>query len=326
MNTNPPLPLDFGSRGTPLHSADRLGTALGLKAGTLWIKRDDLTGLAAGGNKARKLEFVCAEAVACGADILVTGGSMPQSNQIGPVAAAANRIGTRVRVVLPGAPPDSLDGNLIVNHLMGIEYTWLDGIPSEGMAWAIETEAERLRAQGDSPYVIPLGVSSALGAMGYVTAADEIEDQAPPDSIVYLASGTGGTQAGLAVGLRDHDRVRGVDTGTPWDLKETVDDLAADTADLAGLPQPLGQAQVRDEFVGQGYGFPTEEGRTAIHLLARTEGILSEPIYTGKALAALISDCRIGRVASDQPIVFLHTGGLPLLYTEQNANWLAESS
>ena len=326
MNTPPALPLDFGSRGTPLHAADRLGAAIGLNAGVLWIKRDDLTGLAAGGNKARKLEYVCGEAVARGANVLVTGGSMPQSNQIGPVAAAANRIRMRTRVVLPGPPPDQLDGNLAINDLMGVEYTWLDGVPGEGMEWAIETEAERLRTRGDRPYVIPLGVSSALGALGYVDAATEIENQAPPDSVVYLASGTGGTQAGLAVGLRSHDRVRGVNTGTPWNLQATVDRLADATADLAGLPHLLGHAQVIDAFSGEGYGFPTEAGREAIHLLARTEGILSEPIYTGKALAALISDCQTGRVASDQPTVFLHTGGLPLLYTEQNANWLAESS
>lgn len=172
--------------------------------------------------------------------------------------------------------------------------------------------------------MIPLGASSPLGALGYVTAAEEIEAEAPPDFVVYLPSGTAGTQAGLAVGLGDHDRVRGVDTGTPWDLARMVDDLAVDTANLAGLPKPRGEAMIISEFVGPGYGFPTEAAREAIYLLAHTEGILSEPAYTGKALAALISDRREGRLAPDQPTVLLHTGGVPLLYTEESAKWLAE--
>jgi 1-aminocyclopropane-1-carboxylate deaminase/D-cysteine desulfhydrase-like pyridoxal-dependent ACC family enzyme len=317
-------PLDFGARGTPLQAAPRLGAALGFAPGALWIKRDDLTGLASGGNKARKLEYVCGDAVASGAQVLVTGGSMPQSNQIGATAAAANRIGMRTRAVLPRSSLRPLEGNLVVNHLMGIDYTWIDNVPKAGMETAIARTAEQLRESGEHPYLIPLGASSPLGALGYVTAAEELKADAPSEFVVYLASGTAGTQAGLAVGLGDHDRVRGIDTGTPWDLTKMVADLAVDTADLAGLPHPGGEANTIDEFVGPGYGFPTEAAREAIYLLAHTEGILSEPTYTGKALAALISDRRNGRLAPDQPTVFLHTGGIPLLYTIASAEWLAE--
>ncbi len=321
-----PGPLDFGARGTQLQNADRLGEAIGFESGALWIKRDDLTGLASGGNKARKLEYVCSEALAQGAQVLVTGGSIPQSNQIAAVAAAANRIGMRTRAVLPGLLPSKLEGNLIASYLLGVEYTWLEEIPAQGMHWAITREVDRLLVEGDRPYEIPLGVSSPLGALGYVTAADELKEQAPPDFVVYLASGTAGTQAGLAVGLGDHDRVRGVDTGTPWDLPAMVVELVAETARRADRPLPRGRVQVIGDYVGAGYGSPTEAGREAIHLLASTEGILSEPIYTGKALAALINDRRSGRLAADQPTVFLHTGGIPLLYTDECERWLVEGA
>lgn len=317
-----PQHIDLGARNTPLQAADRLGTALGFTPGSLWIKRDDLTGLAAGGNKARKLEYVCADAIQQGADVLVTGGSMAQSNQINAVAAAANRIGMRARVVLPGTPPERLEGNLIVNHLLGVEYKWIARVPEQGMDWAIDEDARQVREQGNLPYVIPLGVSSTIGCFGYVDAAAEIEAHAPPNSVVYHATGTAGTQAGLAVGLGTHERVLGVDTGAPWDIQQRVAELAESTSHAAGLPSPTGRPRVLSDYVGLGYGHPTEAGRKAMYLLAQTEGILAEPTYTGKALAALIHDRRSGRLAPDQPTVFLHTGGLPLLYTADHERWL----
>jgi len=319
-------PQDFATRETPLQAADRFGAALGFAPGALWIKRDDLTGLAGGGNKARKLEYVCTEAVISGADILVTGGSMPQSNQISAVAAAANRIGMRTRAVLPGPVPSRLEGNLVPSHLLGVEYVWLEEVPTQGMQWAIHREVEQLLGRGHRPYEIPLGVSSPVGSLGYVTAALEIEAQAPDRSIVYHATGTGGTQAGLAVGFGEHARVRGVDTGTPWNVAEVVDELSVAVAQVAGREKPCGEAEVLTDQVGRGYGVPTEQAREAIELLARTEGILCEPIYTGKALAGLIADRRSGRLAPDQATVFLHTGGMSLLYTSECARWLSQRS
>ena len=318
------VPLDFGARGTPLQHAPRLGAALGFEPGALWIKRDDLAGLAGGGNKARKLEYVCSEAVTNGAQVLVTGGSMPQSNQIAATAAAANRIGMRSRAVLPRTTLHPLEGNLVASELLGVEYTWIDDVPEAGMEEPINRVAAQLRERGEQPYVIPLGASSPIGALGYTTAAAEIESEAPPEFIVYMPTGTAGTQAGLVVGLGDHNRVRGISTGAPWDLSKMVNDLAIDTARLAGLPLPRGTAVIVDEFIGPGYGFRTEAAREAVYLLAQTEGILSEPIYTGKALAALISDRRRGRLPADQPTVFLHTGGIPLLYTRESAAWLEQ--
>lgn len=317
-------PLNFGARGTPLQPADRAGVALGFEPGALWVKRDDLTGLAVGGNKARKLEYLCAEALALGADTLVTGGSLPQSNHVAITAAAAARVGMRVRAVVPGDTGGRIEGNVLLDRLFGVDFTWLEETPERGIDAAIAEEAERLRLEGQRPYLVPLGGSTPLAALGYVTAADEIEAEAPPNSVVYHASGTAGTQAGLVAGFGDHSRVRGINTGTPWNLPERVTDLAAKTAHMIGRPSPRGKAQVLEEFYGQGYGYPTPEGEAAILLMARTEGIALDPVYTGKAFAAIIADRRSGLLAPNQPTVFVHTGGLAMLFTDRYSRWLGK--
>jgi D-cysteine desulfhydrase family pyridoxal phosphate-dependent enzyme len=290
----------------------------------LWVKRDDCTGLASGGNKARKLEYLCADAVARGCDTLVTGGG-PQSNHARITAAAANKLGLACTIVLAGDEADRPTGNIVLDHVLGADIVWVGELGYYGTERAIEETAERLAAEGRHPYAIPIGGASVIGALGYVAAADELQSQLDrvdaPDALVVVADGSGGTHAGLVAGLGDHARVLGVDVGTRPDLDETVAAKAVEVAAAAARPAPRGDVRVEHEFFGAGYGAPTEGCREALDLAARCEGLLLDPVYTGKALAALIGRCREGSLG-DRPLVFLHTGGTPALFSSLYANWV----
>jgi D-cysteine desulfhydrase len=307
--------VSFAATGTPLQPADRLGAALGLQPGRLWVKRDDLTGLAGGGNKARKLEHLCAHALGEGCDTVVTGGAA-QSNHVRMTAAACAALGLRCVAVLAGPPPQIWQGNLVLDHLLGAEVRWADRVD---LVAALDEEQAQLTAAGRAVYVIPLGGSSPVGALGYVTCADELGKEAPPDALVVCADGSGGTHAGLVAGFGDHERVLGVNVGFD-DLDAKVDELAAATASLAGRPRPSGSIQL-DVGQPEPYGQPTAATRGALELAARCEGLLLDPVYTGRAMAALVTRCRDGRIAGDQPVVFLHTGGLPALFTDRYRAW-----
>lgn len=176
--------------------------------------------------------------------------------------------------------------------------------------------------RGPPPYEIPLGGANEVGTLGYVVAAAELAAQAPLGSVVYTASGTGGTQAGLVVGFGHHDRVRGIDVGALGDLAERIEALIPGVASRAGRPFPAGRLHLDGSQMGEGYGMPTEAAREAVELAARLEGLLLDPVYTAKAMAGLIADRRAGRLPADQPTVFLHTGGLPALFTEDARFWL----
>lgn len=308
---------------TPLEPADRLGAVLGFESGMLWIKRDDLTALAGGGNKARKLELLVADALAEGCDVLVTAGA-PQSNHVRMTAAAANRAGLGCVAVLAGDRPDPWrpEGNLLLDHLLGATLVWSGAYDAEGVEVALAETCVRLQAEGRTPYEIPLGGASPLGTVAYVEAAAEISRQAPPGAVVYTACGSGGTYAGLAVGFGSHERVRGVDVGAVPDLAHRVDDLIPAAASLAGEGMPAGHVHLDRSHIGEGYGAPTDACREAIGLAARHEGVLLDPVYSGKAMAALVADRRGGRLPADHPVVFLHTGGLPALFTEDHRAWL----
>jgi D-cysteine desulfhydrase len=311
---------------TPLEPLDRLAAALGKPSGTLWVKRDDLTALGGGGNKARKLEYLCADALHQGCDTLVTGGG-PQSNHVRMTAAAANRLGLGCTVVLAGERPETPSGNLLLDDLLGAEILWFGGdgeLPYADLEAAIGAAAERLRAAGRRPYPMPIGGANAVGALGYVRAVQELRAQAPDFDLLVLADGSGGTHAGLAAGLGDHRGLLGVDVGARDDLDEAVPALAAEAAALAGLPPPGAEAGVSIDHgeAGPAYGVPTEASREALLTAARLEGLLLDPVYTAKAMAGLIAASRDGRIPRSWNVVFLHSGGLPGLFAAPYARWL----
>jgi D-cysteine desulfhydrase len=299
-----------------------------MEPGTLWVKRDDLTGLGGGGNKARKLEYLCADAVARDADVLVTGGG-PQSNHVRMTAAAANRLGLDCAVVMAGPRPALATGNVLLVGILGAAVEWV-GLHEGPMDYyaieaAIDELADRLAADGRRPYRMPIGGASAIGALGYVRAARELRRQADAAvgglDLVVVADGSGGTHAGLAAGLGDLGLVLGVDVGARPDLDNQVPAKAAEVAALAGLPAPAGTADVDHGRVGGGYGAPTDDGREAVLLAARSEGLILDPVYTGKAMAGLVAARREGKVSTVTRTVFVHTGGLPGLFAGAYAAW-----
>ena len=320
---------------TPVEPLPRLGGELGMEPEALWVKRDDISGLAGGGNKARKLEYLCADARDRGCDTLVTGGGA-QSNHVRMTAAAANRLGLACTIVVGTARPEVPAGNLLLDELLGPEIVWAGEEGGDldyfGVEAAIEEVCRRLGEAGRRPYGIPIGGANAVGALGYVRAAHELREQLPDVEVVVVADGSGGTHAGLAAGLGDHAMVLGVDVGARPDLDEQVPAKAADTARLAGVPEPVGAEEAFGGGAGAGavdhgrfgsrYGDLTEECREAMLLAARLEGLLLDPVYTGKAMAGLVAARRSGRIAPSTRTVFVHTGGLPALFTEPHARWL----
>jgi L-cysteate sulfo-lyase len=287
----------------------------------IWIKRDDCTGLATGGNKNRKLEFLVGEALAARADTLVTLGAL-QSNHVRQTAAAAAKFGLRcvglLRQSIPTNDPDYPDcGNVLLDRLAGLSIEYL---PAEAdMRAALEQTGERLRGEGARPYLIPAGGSTPTGALGYVAAALELLMQANEaglgiDRVVH-ASGSAGTQAGLVAGFEAMHaaiRVLGISVGKPRDaLEADVHELAEETAAKLGLKGGVRRdaVEVNADYVGNGYGIPTEGMAEAVMLLARHEGILLDPVYTGKAMAGLIDLIRRGAFGKDENVVFIHTGG-----------------
>jgi D-cysteine desulfhydrase len=308
---------------TPVQPMERLAAALGLGAGRLWVKRDDLTGLGGGGNKVRKLEHLCADALDQGCDTLVTGGGR-QSNHVRMTAAAANHLGLRCSIVLGSDPPDEATGNVVLDQLLGPQFVWAGPLDYYDLEAAVLAEAGRQRDAGHRPYAIPLGGASTVGQLGYVRAARELRAQLADASLVVTADGTGGTHAGLAAGLGDLDTVLGVDVGTRPDLDEVVPREAAAAAALAGLPAPTGSCRIDHDRIGDGYGAPTPDCREALDLCARLEGLLLDPVYSGKGMAGLIAAVREGRVPRAGTIVFMATGGLPALLTPRYTEWIAD--
>ncbi|MDQ1445917.1 MAG: D-cysteine desulfhydrase [Acidimicrobiaceae bacterium] len=307
---------------TPLEPADRLGRAIGFEPGALFVKRDDCTGLAGGGNKARKLAYLCADALAQRCDTLLTGGGR-QSNHVRMTAAAANKLGLDCTVVISSRPPATPTGNVVLDLLLRPDIVWAGELDYYGLEAVIEEEAVRLATEGKRPYRMPIGGASTVGAMGYVAAADELLGDVPDLGLVVVADGSGGTHAGLVAGLGDHAKVLGVDVGTRPDLDMQVPAKAAAIAEACGRPAPIGDVQIDHDRYGAGYGATTDECREALGLSAATEGLVLDPVYTGKAMAGLIAARREGRVAPDTRTVFLHTGGMPALFAHAYADWIA---
>jgi D-cysteine desulfhydrase len=309
---------------TPLHKLERLTRLLG--GPEIFIKRDDLSGLAAGGNKTRKLEFLVADALARGADTLITCGAV-QSNHARLTLAAAVVEGLKCRLVLeervPGSYKMEASGNNFLFKLMGVEEITVvpGGSDLTGIMGGI---ADRLAHQGRKAYVIPTGGSNPVGAKGYVACAEEILAQTFDLGIridrVVCASGSAGTHAGLLAGFwgnRSGIPVVGINVSRKkQEQEEKVYDLAQRTADHVGAVGALPRDAVLcfDGYVGPGYSLPTPSMVEAVQMLARTEAILLDPVYTGKAMAGLIDLIRKGYFKKDEQVLFVHTGGSPALY------------
>jgi D-cysteine desulfhydrase len=313
---------------TPIERLNRLEAELG--GPEIWIKRDDLTGLTGGGNKTRKLEFLVADALQQGADTLVTQGAV-QSNHCRLTLAAAVREGLKCRLVLEQRVAGSYDprasGNNFLFHLLGAEaLSVVEGGTDMGAAMA--DVATALSAEGRRPYVIPGGGSNPLGALGYVACAQEIAAQSFDMGVsfdhIVCASGSAGTHAGLLVGLQAmHAKAEliGINVRRPRAEQEAnVHALAEQVAKLVGLPggMPRHTVEALDDWVGPGYSLPTDEMIEAVRKLARLEGVLLDPVYTGKAMAGLIGLVRRGAFRKGERVLFVHTGGAPSLFAYQD--------
>lgn len=309
---------------TPMQKVERLAKKIGVRE--LYFKRDDQTGLALGGNKARKLEFLMADAMDRGADIVLTMGG-PQSNHCRQTAAAARACGLDSILIFGGHEIQEEQGNMLLDKLLlGKWYFSGDLTRDEKMA---EVVAE-LEAAGRKPYCIPIGGSNAVGALGYVNAGLELAHQCREMNIepdyVFIATGSGGTQAGLMLGLYlggMKSRVIGISvSGTAEAITEKVNSLLIELGimldvDVKGLHRTV----VYDEFVGPGYGRPTALSQRALELCASEEGIIIDPVYTAKGFGGLIGMLEDGRIPADSSVVFLHTGGMPALFAETDLYW-----
>jgi D-cysteine desulfhydrase len=307
---------------TPIEPMPRLGALLGID---LWVKRDDLLGLAGGGNKTRKLEFLVADALAKGCDTLVTVGA-PQSNHCRLTLAAAAREGLSCRLVIeervPGTFTPEAVGNNLLFDLLGAQSVRMVPAGADLMA-EMQAEADAVAQGGGKAAILLGGGSSPLGALGYSACAAEISAQAIDMGIAFdrllVASGSAGTHAGIMAGM----------AALSWNLPVTgisvrraaaeqegnVHRLAVETAALMGTPAPSRSAIVVDDrWVGPGYSIPTPQMVEAVRLAAAQEGLLLDPVYTGKAFAGLIGQAREGAIAAAEAVLFLHTGGAPSLH------------
>lgn len=318
----------LGHLPTPLEPMDRLSEMLG--GPRLWVKRDDCTGLSSGGNKTRKLEFLMADAQKQGADTIITQGAT-QSNHARQTTAAAAKLGMACLILLEDRtgsndPEYNLNGNVLLDQLHGASISKRGG--GTDMNAEMEALAEELLQEGKKPYIIPGGGSNAIGALGYVNCARELVEQASGiglhiDALVH-ATGSSGTQAGLVTGLaaiQSDIHLLGIGVRAPQEKQEQmVFDLAQRTATYLGTDLQIKRSDVRAncDYVGPGYGVPTDGMIEAVKLLAQTEGLLFDPVYSGKGLDGLIDQIRKGHFDRMDNVVFLHTGGSVALFGYPN--------
>jgi L-cysteate sulfo-lyase len=297
----------------------------------LWIKRDDCSGLATGGNKTRKLEFLVADALAQGADTLITLGAL-QSNHARQTAAAAGKLGLKCVLVLEDRVPQPTEayrnnGNILLDRLLGATFKVVPR--GNSVTAAADMVADEVRRAGGTPYVIPAGGSNAIGAAGYAGCALEILQQAAGlgvrvDRVVH-ATGSSGTQAGLIAGfdgLQSRVRVLGITVSRPRDEQEkSIARLLDATWAHLGLKgaAPHDNIEANDNYYGEAYGMPTPAIKEAVALLAQTEGVLLDPVYSGRAMAGLVDLVRKGAFGKDENIVFVHTGGQAGLFAYEPA-------
>lgn len=314
---------------TPLEYMPRLSEHLG--GPDIFVKRDDCTGLATGGNKTRKLEFSMGEAVQLGADTIITVGAV-QSNHVRQTAAAACKMGMKCEVLLehrvenPSASYTS-SGNVFLDKIFGANLREYPG--GTDFEAAMAKVADEVRSTGGTPYIVPGGASNPVGALGYVECGIElllqIKDRNLDIAHLVTATGSAGTHAGLAVGLRGSGSdmpILGIGVNAPQDVQEErVYKLACDLAEMVGAPGCVARDDIVADcnYIGAGYGEPTESMNEAVLMLARYEGLLFDPVYSGKALAGMIDYVREGRFTQGEKIVFLHTGGSAALFAYADA-------
>ena len=315
--------LELAITPTPLMETPRLAAALGLDR--LLVKRDDNTGLAMGGNKVRKLEYLVAAANRAGADILLTVGA-PQSNHCRCTAAAARVAGMDAHFVFNGSPVEEVQGNLVLDRLLGATWTFSPDRPAPQRMAEL---AEELRAAGRRPYVIPGGGSNGLGALGYVRCAlelaEQLADQRARPRYVVCAGGSCGTLSGLTLGLA----LAGSDAQVAAvSISNAVPDrvargrkIMAESCEHLDIPLPDATPEIWSGYVGSGYGMPTALSTRALDTAARTEGLILDPVYTAKALGGLMGEIEAGRVKRDDLVVFVHTGGTPALFADPALYW-----
>lgn len=310
--------LKFAHLPTPIEELPRLSEHLG--GPRIMIKRDDQTGLAFGGNKTRKLEFLVADAMQQGARALVTGGAI-QSNHCRQTAAAAARYGLGCILVLTGEKPDRPTANLLLDQLFGAEIVTVTDRSVRDQV--LQETFDRAEADGKQPYFVPYGGSSPIGALGYAFAMDEFMQQDVHADWMVFGTSSGGTHAGLVLGQRLHGytgKVLGISIDEPreW-LTSHVSALAAQASELVGRRIQFTPDDVlaTDTYCQAGYGVLTDGEREAVKLFARTEGLLLDPVYTGRAAAGLIDLVRLGHFASDETVLFWHTGGQPALFADE---------
>jgi len=309
---------------TPLQKLERLGKKIGVRE--LYVKRDDQTGLALGGNKARKLEYLMADALDVKADVVFTLGG-PQSNHCRQTAAAAKACGLDSVLIFSGEKIEEVQGNMVLDKLLNSKWYFAG---DKGREEKLDEIVEEYRKKGKTPYIIPLGGSNALGAMGYVEGGIELAKQCQEQGIdpdyIFIATGSGGTQAGLMLGIHLGGlkaKVIGISvSGTSDEITEKVNNLLVEMGakldvDIKGLPNVI----VYDEFVGEGYGRPTELSKRALKMSATEEGLIIDPVYTAKGLSGLIGMVEDGRLDTESSVIFLHTGGMPALFAETDLYW-----
>jgi D-cysteine desulfhydrase family pyridoxal phosphate-dependent enzyme len=309
--------LHFAHLPTPVEALPRLSKALG--GPRLLVKRDDQTGLAFGGNKTRKLEYLLADAQAKGAQTLISAGAV-QSNHCRQTVAAAARFGMDCILVLFGDPPDPPDGNHLLHHLLGAEVVYVERAEMETK---LDEVFQKANSAGRKPYLIPYGGSNPTGAMGYVTAMKELaEQEVHPDWIVFPSS-SGGTQAGMLVGARlsgFQGKILGISVDEPAEiLTRRVASLAAQTAHFIGEDFQFkpDDVLVNDAYTGEGYAVMGDPEIEAIRLFAKKEALLLDPVYTGRAAAGLIDLIRQGKFKATETVLFWHTGGGPALFASR---------
>jgi D-cysteine desulfhydrase family pyridoxal phosphate-dependent enzyme len=314
----------FASLPTPLQFAPRLTEALG--GPRIYLKRDDLTGLAFGGNKTRKLEYLIADALEAGATHVITVGGT-QSNHVRQTAAAARLAGLEpVLVMNSSTPSPAIQGNLLLDYLFGATIHYVAS--EHDRAARVEEVAADLADTGARPYIIPGGGSNGVGALGYVNAMLELQVQLVERGLapaaLYFAAGGGGTHGGIITGAKlfglPFPVIGVLVEDTNVEGRQRAQAVSDWTADRLGMTNPVAPADIicDDTQVGEGYGIPTAAGLEAIALLARTEGVLLDIVYTGKAFAGMVADIRAGRYTPDEDVIFLHTGGAPALFAQTN--------
>lgn len=329
---------------TPLEEAKRLRLAIG--GPRLWIKRDDLNGLALGGNKLRKLEFLLGEARKQGADTVVTSGAI-QTNHGRLTAAAAARLGLDCILVVTEKDCGYYEGNRILQELFGAKQVFAeveDTVPLEQLEKEelragdakIEEVMSRLKAEGKRPFLIPRGGRSLQGTAGYCAAMEELKEQLDflgivPDHIIVPVA-TGSTLTGVLLGARIcgiKAQIHGVALSrSPEEGRRMVREEFNKDAAALGYPYQITEEEIdlSGDYLGAGYGIMTEAGQAAIRLLARTEGILLDPVYTGKAMSAYLDFVKKGRFKKEETVIFFHTGGIPLLFLRQVSQWLGREA